>query len=249
VKRLLLLGGGHAHLEVVRQFGINRPSPANVETVWVSPGSHTAYSGMLPGVVAGHYRPADMLIDLAALARSAGWRFVPQSAIALDPALRCVILADGSRIEYDLLSLNTGSVADLEAVPGAAEHAISLRPFDALLRAWQSLLEETANGKVCRFAVIGGGAGGVEIALAMAYRLSRDASRSGHRQVTLVTDVATILPGYPEAARKKLERLLAQCGVDTRCGSPVTPTWRGSSQSTPIYARYRTRRFSAAATL
>jgi selenide,water dikinase len=222
VKRLLLLGGGHAHLEVVRQFGRNRASGAGSEIVWASPGSHAAYSGMLPGVIAGHYRPEDMLIDLAALAMSAGCKFVSQAAIALDLAQRCAVLADGSRIEYDLLSLNTGSVADLQAVPGAAEHAISLRPFDAFLRAWKSLLGDAASGKACRITVVGGGAGGIEIALAMAYRLQADAGRVGRCCVTLVTDTPTVLPGYPQAAREKFEQLLAQCGVATHCGSPVT---------------------------
>jgi pyridine nucleotide-disulfide oxidoreductase family protein len=222
LKRLLLLGGGHAHLEVVRQFGLNRARPAGIEIVWANPGAHTAYSGMLPGVVAGLYRPEDMLVDLTALAKTAGCKFISQATIALDHAQRCVVLADRSRVEYDLLSLNTGSVAGFETTPGAAEHAISLRPFDAFLRAWQSLLDDAGTGKVCRIAVVGGGAGGVEIALALAYRLQPDANRARRCSVTLVTDTPAVLPGYPQMAQKKFDRLLAKYGIDTRRGSPVT---------------------------
>jgi selenide,water dikinase len=222
VKRLLLLGGGHSHLEVVRQLRLKRAHAAGIETVWASADSHTAYSGMLPGVVAGHYRPEDMQIDLAALAASAGCRFIPGSAIALDLRQRCAILADGSRIEYDVLSLNTGSVADLQAVPGAREHATSLRPFDAFLQAWLSMSIDAVSARGCRIVVVGGGAGGVEIALAMAFRLSREPSRSGRHSVALITETPKILPGYPESARKRMEVMLAKFGVALRCGNAVT---------------------------
>jgi pyridine nucleotide-disulfide oxidoreductase family protein len=222
VKRLLLLGGGHAHLEVVRQFGVQPANPADVEIVWASPGSHTAYSGVLPGVVAGHYRPEDMLIDLAALAKPARCKFISQSIVALESAQRRVVLGDGSRIDYDLLSLNTGSITDIKTVPGTAEHAISLRPFDAFVRAWKSLFDDANTGKDLRIAIVGGGAGGVEIALAVSYRLQREPLQTGRCHVTLVTDTPTVLPGYPQSAQQKFAQLLAKSDIDTRCGSPVT---------------------------
>jgi selenide,water dikinase len=228
VKRLLLLGGGHAHLEVVRQFGLHRPFASEVECVLANPDPDIAYSGMVPGIVAGHYARAEMLIDIAALANARGWRFVPQAARELVPAQRVAFLADGSQVAYDILSLNTGSAANLRQVAGAAAHAVPLRPFAAFLTAWQHMLEDAGAGRVRRIAVVGAGAGGVEIALAMAYRLAKSDSPATRCGVVLVTDTPTILAGYPPAVRDKFNRLLSKWRVDLHCGSQVTHVEAGA---------------------
>jgi selenide, water dikinase len=228
VKRLLLLGCGHAHLEVVRQFGQRRPFDFEVECVLANPDQDVAYSGMLPGVVAGHYAQADMLIDVAALADAGAWRFIPHAVRELVPTQRIAILADGSQIAYDILSLNTGSVTNLQQVPGAAVHAVPVRPFAAFLAAWQNIREEAEAGQVSRIAVVGAGAGGVEIALAMAHRLSRSDGFATRCGVVLVSDAVTILAGYPPAVQDKFKRLLSQRGVAVHCGSLVTQVESGA---------------------
>lgn len=73
MKKLVLLGGCHAHVEVLRRIGL-RPM-AGVELTLVSPDRHTPYSGMLPGLVAGHYRFDECHIDLEPLASYAGARY------------------------------------------------------------------------------------------------------------------------------------------------------------------------------
>jgi selenide,water dikinase len=193
LKRLLLLGGGHAHLEVIRRFGLQRPFDSAVECVLASPDPNTAYSGMLPGVVAGHYAQADMLIDVATLAKARGWRFISQAVRELVPTQRLAVLADGSQIAYDILSLNTGSAANFRQAAGAVAHSVPIRPFAAFLTAWQHMLEEAEAGRVSRIAVVGAGAGGVEIALAMAYRLAQSDGSATRCGVVLVTDTARIL--------------------------------------------------------
>jgi selenide,water dikinase len=169
-----------------------------------------------------------MLIDVAALSNAAGWRFIPQAVQELVPAQRLAILEDASQIAYDFLSLNTGSVANLQQVPGAVAHAVPLRPFAAFLTAWQHMLDEAEAGRVSRIAVVGAGAGGVEIALAIAYRLARSDGLASQCGVVLLTDTATILAGYPPAVQGKFKRLLSQRGVDLHCGSPVTQVEAGT---------------------
>jgi NADH dehydrogenase FAD-containing subunit len=101
MKRLVLVGGGHAHLSVLRALA--REKPADVEVVMVTPSAHQNYSGMLPGWMAGHYTQAQCQIELLPLAQSAHARTVVDHIIGMDADRRCVRLPDGRHIEYDLL--------------------------------------------------------------------------------------------------------------------------------------------------
>lgn len=222
MKRLLLLGAGHAHLEVIRQFQQHLLNNPDVECILASPHTHTVYSGMLPGFIAGHYSLAEIQIDAAALARAAGWRFIQQPLLALDRVARVAMLADGTRVNYDILSIDTGSVADFQDVTGAAAHALPLRPFDAFLRVWQDLLAEASAGRIRHVGVVGAGAAGVEIALAIAYHFEEQGIAHAQCGVVLLSDTEEILASHPPAVRRRFERLLADRHVSLHCGNPVT---------------------------
>src|ERR1035437_7391 len=99
MKRLVLVGGGHAHLSVLQALA--REKPAGVEVVLVTPNSHQNYSGMLPGWMAGHYSQAQCQIDLRTLAQKAGVRIVLDRIAGMDADRRCVGLPDGRHVEYD----------------------------------------------------------------------------------------------------------------------------------------------------
>src|SRR6476619_4246770 len=122
MKRLVLLGGGHSHVEVLRRFGA-APLPGT-ELVLASPYPDTPYSGMLPGWIAGHYARADCHIDLSSLTRFARCRFVPSACNRLDPVERVVHCADGTILPYDVVSVDTGAASAAEDIPGTAEHAL-----------------------------------------------------------------------------------------------------------------------------
>ncbi len=160
MRRILLVGAGHAHLVVLRSLA--REPLHGARFALVTPHARQVYSGMLPGVIAGHYRREEAEIDVARLAARAGAEFIEGAVTAFRAQQRTASLADGSELEFDCASLNAGSLADT-GVPGSAEHALPVKPFERLLER----LDASAGRHV---AVIGGGAAGVELAMAVRHR-------------------------------------------------------------------------------
>ena len=208
-KDLVLVGGGHSHALVLRMLAM-RPI-AGLRITLVSPASHTPYSGMLPGLVAGHYSFEQTHIDLARLCQWAGVRFIAAQVTALDPSTRRLSLADRPDIEYDLVSIDIGSQPELDSVPGAREYSVPVKPVAGLWQRWQDLLQRLADlpaGRRQRIAVVGGGAGSVELGLAMAHRLAREPV-----DLELWCGAPEILQGYNPRARRATMAALARHGV------------------------------------
>jgi pyridine nucleotide-disulfide oxidoreductase family protein len=193
MKRVLLLGAGHAQLAVLAALARRRLAGAEVRLVSAS--GRQIYSGMVPGLIAGRYREDDCAIDIAPLAAAADVQFVRGRAVALDAAAQTVTLADGQCIGYDVLSLNTGPVQDRERLPGARDNALFVRPIEGFVQLWprtQALAESRALDVV----VVGNGAAGVEIALAARLALGPRST------LTLVSD-GLLLPAYGEGVRRR----------------------------------------------
>jgi selenide,water dikinase len=212
MKQLLLAGGGHSHVEVLRRFGRN-PVPG-VELTLISPESQTAYSGMLPGLVAGHYTWAQCHIDLVRLCRFARARLLNDRVTGLDLYAKRARCESGDQLAFDLISLDIGSTPPIPALPGATEHGIGVKPVEQFLDAWDEI-QGQAGERTLRVVVVGGGAGGVELTLAMQHRLRSVGTNS---QFAVVSDSDRILPGHAGGVRRRLERVLAQRDVKTHTG-------------------------------
>ncbi|MGH8664320.1 MAG: FAD-dependent oxidoreductase [Burkholderiales bacterium] len=217
-KRLLLLGGGHAHVQVVHAFA-TRPPATRVTLMDRAP--LAAYSGMLPGLIAGHYSVADSHIDLAALCAWAGIAFVQEEAVSLDLERRAVTTADGGRHEFDLLSIDTGSTPPLDAIRGAREHAIAVKPIDAFLDAIDRRIAQFAQQPGQALAVIGAGAAGFEVVLALEHRLRMRAGGNHAATLRLIAESDTVLPDFPQRVRRHAERRLREQGIVVHAGCAV----------------------------
>ena len=184
MRRVVLLGGGHAHAQVLRAFRnfVSR----ELQVTLVTPEPVHTYSGMVPGVIAGHYRTGEAQIDLARLARGAAAQLVLEKAVAIDPSRRTVTLEQGRILQYDNLSINIGSVPR-----GAGAEGVPVKPFEPFIARWQSGAQ--------RIAVVGGGAAGVELAMAMGYRLNRP--------ITLFSDRNEFRPEIAERLKRQVELL------------------------------------------
>lgn len=216
MKRLILVGGGHSHIEVIRRIG-QHPS-VGLHVTLVSPQRFTAYSGMLPGLIAGHYRHADCHIDLEALCGAACVDRMADTVVMLDAQQRILHCASGASLAYDLASLDVGSAP---ATPGA--HApqgmdVAVKPSEVFLAYWDAL-QQRAQTRVLRIVTVGGGAAGVEMTLAMQHRLHRMGRRA---HFSIATMSRTILPEHPARARRYFERVLRERGVGLLTGARVT---------------------------
>jgi selenide, water dikinase len=213
---LVLVGGGHAHVHVLKSFGM-RPMPGTRVTL-VTRDVETPYSGMLPGYVAGHYSFDECHIDLGRLARFAGARLICDEAIGLDPRGRFLLCRAHPPIRYDILSLDIGSAPRSDDVPGAAQHAIAVKPIAHFAARWEGLLARARHMRRLHLAVVGGGAGGVELALSAQHRLAE--LRGQALEVTLVTRKA-LLPSRNIRVRRLLERILGERQITVLTGSAI----------------------------
>src|SRR4029453_15043184 len=157
MRRVVLLGAGHAHLHVIAHAAELTRRQADV--VIVAPDDFW-YSGLATGVLAGQYEPALDVVDVGALARRAGGRFVRDLATAIDPAARQITLASGATIGDDLLSPHGGSEVAADAIPGAAVHGIPVKPLSNLARLRADLEARWQRREGPAVVVVGGGNSG-----------------------------------------------------------------------------------------
>ena len=212
VRDLVLVGGGHAHALVLRMWGMD-PQPGVRLTV-INPGPAAPYTGMLPGLIAGHYGRDQIMIDLVRLARFAGARVILSRAVGLDLAARTITLADRPALPFDLASIDIGIGSDLPDIPGYADHATAAKPLGAYAERWEAFLARRLPAP--RLVLIGAGVGGVELALASAHRLR---AGGANPQITVLEREAALLPNIGAAARATLLRHAAAAGIAFRTGT------------------------------
>lgn len=221
IRDLVLLGGGHSHIAVLKSFGM-RPIPG-VRLTLISRDIETAYSGMLPGLIAGHYSFDQAHIDLVPLARFARARFFHDEVNGIDPVARTVSLMNRPPVSYDLLSVNTGSTPSIHEVDGAGDHAIPVKPINRFLGHWENLRQRIGEyGAGARIGVVGGGTGGVELCLAVHHALTTQPNPPEVLSLELLTAENEILQEHPRSVARRFRRILAERGIEVHVNTRVT---------------------------
>jgi len=217
VKDLVLIGGGHSHAIVLRMFGM-KPLPG-VRLTLITEGSDTAYSGMLPGYVAGFYTHDECHIDLRTLAQFAQAQLYIDRAIGLDLENNKVLCVNRPPVPFDLLSIDIGSTPATISVPGAAEYAIAAKPVRQFLAHWNKLVESVAQTphSPVRLGIVGGGAGGVELALSIQRHLHQVLKAAQpplqNPEIHLFHRDAELMPAYNPWVRRRLQEILIRRGI------------------------------------
>ncbi|WP_296217749.1 FAD-dependent oxidoreductase [Pseudomonas sp. UBA2684] len=219
---LLLLGAGHAHLGVLRRWAMIERPPGRIGLI--SAGPTAWYSGMLPGLLAGRQHPADCQVELPALCRAAKVELIIQPVESLSAVQQQVQLADGQTLTASWLSLNVGAQVAAPPQQGTAMQLLAVKPFAEFLAGWQQWQAAPQP-----LAILGGGAAGVELALALAGQVPQLALFcAGH-----------LLDGLSAGVRLRALGHLRQRGVWVREDCPISrieddcllsgdePVWRG----------------------
>ncbi|TCP62301.1 pyridine nucleotide-disulfide oxidoreductase family protein [Rhodovulum bhavnagarense] len=217
LRDLVLIGGGHAHALVLRMWG-RKPVPG-IRLRVINPGPTAPYSGMLPGMVAGHYTRDQLEIAMAPLARHAGAEVILGRAEGIDRTRHVIHVAGHGEVSYDLASLDIGITSDLPDMPGFADHAVPAKPLGAFAEAWEGFVARALGAQgVPRIAVIGAGVAGVELTLAAHHRLAQ-AGRVP--EITLLDAAPDILRDVRAGARAALMDQVAARGVALRTGARI----------------------------
>lgn len=217
---VILVGGGHSHVQVLESLAAQPFDSATVTVVVDKPVA--IYSGMAPGFVAGQYAEQELEIDVPQLCAWAGIDCRVEPAALIDAAGQQIVLQSGERLSYDLASLNIGStVAGLD-LPGIREYAIPTRPIAELIHRTEDVISRAAAHPASspfRVLVVGGGAGGVELAFTFLQRL-RDAGCASV-ETHLINAGPRILAGYPAGLARRAQRAAEQHGIQIHCGRRV----------------------------
>ena len=203
-KTLLLIGGGQAHIEVLRQLALNPPPEADIALF--NPTPSTLLSAMVPGVIAGHYEPAEAKINLWALCQRARVRFFETSVLSVKAA-NCVLESGiGERHRFDYASFDVGGVSQpVATTPGA--YVVTVKPVDSLLAAINEF--ESVRSASLMVRIVGNGAAALEVGLALAFRWRE----SSNRRVAIVA-ATRLMPGYPPRVRSLALRACKKLGVE-----------------------------------
>jgi selenide,water dikinase len=225
LRHVVLVGAGHAHVQVLKRFG-EAPAP-DIRLTLITREVQTPYSGMLPGLIAGHYSFADAHIDTAPLCRFAGAQLFRGTAIGVDRASRTVLCDNRPPVPYDILSIDTGSTPNTAGVPGAEHHAIPVKPIDGFLRRFDELRQRVLkSGGERRIVVVGGGAGGVELALSVEHRLRGELRAAGcdpaRLSLTVITAGDRLLMQFPKAVNRRFDTILRRRRIEAITGARVT---------------------------
>jgi selenide,water dikinase len=266
VSELVLVGGGHAHVHVLKMLGM----PHYRQLLWeqgirvtlIAKDIQTPYSGMLPGFVSGHYSYDQIHLDLQKLCRFSNIRVVHAACTGIDYHPRhtnnntnnnnnggggggFLHIDDGRPpIRYDALSLDIGSS------PGATHQSIIDHPriipvkpisnFCAFYQRLQAHLRTTSTAKKNdgsvhhRVCIVGGGAGGIELALSVQYNLQQvlrkyRSTTTTQLELVVITRGSSLLESHNAGVQRIMKRVLSERNVKVHLNSTVVRAEEGTN--------------------
>lgn len=207
---LVLIGGGHAHVNVLKSFGM-RPIDGLTITL-ISDVTNAPYSGMLPGYIEGVWDKDEIHIDLIRLASFAGANFIHDAVTAIDATARQISIKNHPEIGYDILSINSGALPDLSPIKGADHHGIAVKPISHCVSKIPDILPGTNTVNI-----IGAGVAGIEMAFALSVRYQSQAP-----EINVFSRSNSILKTLPDKAAKLVRSQCQSAGITLYEGVTIT---------------------------
>uniref|UniRef100_A0A6A7G876 Pyridine nucleotide-disulfide oxidoreductase family protein n=1 Tax=Hirondellea gigas TaxID=1518452 RepID=A0A6A7G876_9CRUS len=209
---VVLLGGGHTNTQVINTLHRN-DFPDHTELILVSDGDKAFYSGMIPGFLARLYCESDLVVSLSQLCQSSGWEFIYASVNRIEANRRLIHFEDPNlrALKYDCLLANVGSKTFGSDLPGVKKYAVCTRPLSSLGSRLSELDElhfsKEQSSTSRELVIVGGGAAGCEMAMALQSRWNSRCCLS----VTLI--VRRLLPQRATRVSTRLRQILQSKGI------------------------------------
>jgi len=230
-KDLVLVGGGHSHAIALRMLGMN-PIPG-IRITLLTEASDTPYSGMLPGHIAGLYSHEDCHIDLRSLAHFAQAQFYLDRVIGLDLENQRVLCANRPPVAFDVLSLDIGSTPTVPETVKATASNLPVKPIRRFLQNWYRIVDRVRQDphQFLSLGIVGGGAGGVELALATQrhlHEILRQAQQPAtNLEMHLFQRGEVLLPGHSRWVSDRLHHILQRRGIHLHLSETVVDAPEG----------------------
>jgi NADH dehydrogenase FAD-containing subunit/rhodanese-related sulfurtransferase len=206
-KKLLLVGGGHAHMMTLAH--IHRFVDAGIDVSVLGPSAHHYYSGMGPGMLGRFYTPEDIRFRTRHLVEKQGGRFILGRAVDVLPEEKVVVTDSGEHVPYDTVSFNAGSQVPRLATDGSVEAVYTAKPIEKLIEARDRLTTMMAEGPVA-VAILGGGPSSIEIA-GNVWRLAQVSG--GHPPAISVYAGSGLMARFPAGIRRRAAASLSRRGI------------------------------------
>lgn len=214
--RVLLLGGGHSHVQVITYLDkeLQGEIKESVEVTCLTDGPKAWYSGMFPGTVSERYQPEDLTIDVQNLCKLHNTRFIDDQAVKIIAAQHKLLLRSGNEIQYDILAIDIGSrTKGTYSIPGVKEYALKTRPlheFYAQIEGTESRLLSTCTTP--KVLVVGSGVAGIELSFCFYHRWSKIFNTP--IEITILDSAEQILPGSSEYLRRVVQKNLDEKNIN-----------------------------------
>ncbi len=194
-RHLVFVGGGHAHLTSLKN--LDHFMKLGHRATLISPSPYQYYSGMGPGMLSGIYLPQEIRFHVKKLVEDRGGVFIRGKVIGMDASNHLLFLGSGQKVQYDIVSFNTGSEVPMELIGTPPERIYTVKPIERLLEARRKVLERVEES-VLNLVVAGGGPAGIEISANLAQLVSNG---RGKATITLIAG-KWMLQGAPDKVRR-----------------------------------------------
>ncbi len=214
-KRLLLVGGGHAHMMALA--GIHGFIEKGHTVTVIGPSDYHYYSGMGPGMLGGFYTPEEIRFATRHVVEKQGGRFILGKAVRVDPEQKIVYTEAGESVPYDVVSFNAGSQVPEPDVEGGTENIYTVKPIERLQEA-RERIKALLSQKSIRVGIVGGGPSSIEIA-GNVWRLCKNSGKNA-AEIAVFAGSA-LMAGFSEGIRKRARKSLSQRGITILEGNRV----------------------------
>ncbi len=216
IKQLVLIGGGHANVQILKKLCMNRIK--GLHTILISEHFEATYSGMTPGYIHRDFSREEISIDLQRLCFNAGTTFIKDKVIKLETNNKKIVLQNFPSINYDILSINTGSISNTKGIKiEKLSKCFFAKPISSLVNNLGQI-DKIISNKKNRISIIGGGVASYELAFSLLRRYENNL------EITIFGKNILKEKNLNEKTKKNLKKISSDLGIKEYSGEVISIT-------------------------